>query len=59
MSHVGASFWENYVLIKFVVLLMFILNNSSAGCWCVDPMVGLQPAHMSRGVINGSRRLQL
>lgn len=26
MSHVGASFWENYVLLKFVVLLMFIIT---------------------------------
>lgn len=47
-------FQERDVLLKSAVLAMFILNNSSTGCWCVYPVVGLQPAHTSRGVINGS-----
>lgn len=42
-------------LLKFLVLVMFILNNSSTGCWCIDPAASLQPVHGARGMINGSR----
>lgn len=55
MCYVGASLWEKDVLLKFAILVIFILNNSSTGCWCVDPVVGLQPALTSRGVVNGSK----
>lgn len=34
---------------------MFILKNCSTGCCCVDPVVGLQPAHTSGCVTYGSR----